>query len=131
MTLHQEQHTRETEDEENRGIQQAQIRVHFLHELAQGSGYGTTWSHKPSGGVNLGREALYELLQDPNSLSSTRVSVPKAPWSAAAWRRLGITTEHGVAQRVGLTLSSSSHHNPRPAQYEGGVKPPHSKALRA
>ena len=57
--------------------------------------------------------------------------MPKAPWSAAARRRLGIIAERAVAHHAGLTLSISSQRNPRPAQREGGVEPPHSKALRA
>jgi hypothetical protein len=53
-----------------------------------------------------------------------RLSVPKAPWSAAARRRLSLAFHRGArlgAARDGRHLGL----------LEGGVKPPHSKALRA
>jgi hypothetical protein len=65
------------------------------------------------------------------SRTALRICVPKAPWSAAARRRLGITAKGEVTHRAGLTLPCSSLEKAQLARYEGGVEPPHSKALRA
>jgi len=56
------------------------------------------------------------------------LTVPKAPWSAAAWRRLLLGSMPNLRRAERPCLAGWSVWISR---LQGGVKPPHSKALRA
>jgi len=57
-----------------------------------------------------------------------KIVVPKAPWSAAARRRLPLAFFTG---RTGGASPAAGPAAFMPGIFQGGVEPPHSKALRA
>jgi hypothetical protein len=56
-----------------------------------------------------------------------KIPVPKAPWSAAARRRLALNNPDGGNQGDGSTRLALTPQK----EGKGGVEPPQSKALRA